>query len=256
MNAPPTAADFNALFRGGAFGAHDIFTPRSYADFVRRNDIDLPHAITVREGPELLGALAFGIRGTRAWFGLIGVDAQRRREGVGAGMLADAIAAVQRTGVRSIELEVNQRNAAPIALCRSFGFEQHGELLVWARDTHGHGETPQGRNFPEPAVRAIAAIPPACWQREPRSIARAGRMTLVTLPGAYAFVRVDGEFATVLDASAHDDVRARALAAELDARVSHDLTLNNEPAGSPLSAVLRDAGWRIVERQYLMVLTI
>ena len=249
----PDFNDFNALFRGGAFGNHDIFTTRSYADFVHRNDIDLAHAIAVREAGTILGALAFGVRGTRAWFGLIGVDPERRREGLGAQMLADAIAAVQAQGVRTIELEVSQRNGAPIALCNSFGFEAGGELLVWARDARpGAGRLPAARRFPESAIRAVVMGAPACWQREPRSIARAGRISLLTLPGAYAYVRTDGEFATILDAGALDAKRATALLAMLD-DLPHDLTLNNEPAESPLSAALRDAGWRVVERQRRMV---
>jgi GNAT superfamily N-acetyltransferase len=254
MNIAPSAADFNALFRGGAFGNYDIFTNRSYADFVHRNDIDLAHAITVREGATVLGALAFGVRGTRAWFGLIGVDPDYRREGLGAQMLTEAIAAVQAQGVRTIELEVSQRNPAPIALCESFTFEQRSELLVWARDACDvANELHAPRRFTEPAVRAVVHGTPACWQREPRSIARAGRIALLTLPGAYAFVRVDDEFAHVLDAGALDAIRARDLARALDDRIPHDLTLNNEPADSVVSAALRDAGWRVVERQYRMV---
>lgn len=254
MNVGPDAADFNALFRGGAFGNHDIFTMRSYADFVHRNDIDLAHSIVVREQGALLGALAFGVRGTRAWFGLIGVNPDNRREGLGARMLADAIAAVQPQGVRTIELEVSQRNAAPIALCKSFGFEQSGELLVWARERSDVADALSApRRFTEPAVRAIVPATSACWQREPRSIARAGRIALLTLPGAYAFVRIDGEFAHILDAGSVDSTRARDLVDTLRDRVSQDLTLNNEPADSPLNAALRDAGWRVVERQYRMV---
>jgi len=254
MSAAPEAADFNGFFRGGAFGAYDIFTKRSYADFVHRNDINLGQAIVVREGPATLGALAFGVRGTRAWFGLVGVDPQYRREGIAARMMVDAIAAVQAQGVRTIELEVNQRNAAPIALCESFGFTRRGELLVWARDPSGPAATPLTvRRYPEPAVRAVAQLPSACWQREPRSVSRAGPLALLALPGAYAYVRIDDEFAHVLDAGAHDAVRARALVDALNQRVPHDVTLNNEPADSPLCEALRDGGWRVVERQYLMV---
>jgi ribosomal protein S18 acetylase RimI-like enzyme len=254
MNVGPDAQDFNELFRGGAFGNHDIFTARSYADFVHRNDIDPARAIVVREQGVLLGALAFGVRGTRAWFGLIGVNPDNRREGLGARMLADAIAAVQSQGVRTIELEVSQRNAAPIGLCTSFGFKERGALLVWAREARTVADAlPAPRRFTEPAIRAIVPSRAACWQRESRSLARAGRIVLLTLPGAYAFVRTEGEFAHILDAGALDAQRARDLVRALDERVPHDLTLNNEPADSALSAALRDAGWRVVERQHLMV---
>ncbi|HUA09394.1 MAG TPA: GNAT family N-acetyltransferase [Candidatus Acidoferrales bacterium] len=254
MTRGPDYDDFNAFFRAGAFGNYDIFTARSYADFVKRNDIDLAHAIAVREEGRMLGALAFGVRGTRAWFGLIGVDPDRRREGLGARMLTNAIAAVQAQGVRTIELEVSQRNAAPVALCTGFGFKESGELLVWAREARsGDDALAAARRFPEPAVRAITPALSACWQREPRSIARAGPVHLLSIPGAYAFVRTGGEFASILDASAIDVPRARELLRELDARVPHDLTLNNEPANSALGQALRDGGWRVVERQYRMV---
>lgn len=256
MSARPDAADFNTLFRGGAFGAYDIFTKRSYADFVRRNDINLAQAIVTQEEAAMLGALAFGVRGTRAWFGLIGVDPQNRREGIAARMMADAIAAVRAQGVRAIELEVNRRNAAPNALCESFGFVRREELLVWARDRTGPAAQMPMRRYPEPAVRGVARIPSVCWQREPRSIARAGPLGLLTLPGAYAYVRIEDEFAHVLDAGAHDAVGARALVDALNDRVPHDVTLNNEPADSPLCSALRDGGWRVVERQYRMVRTV
>ncbi|HUN30207.1 MAG TPA: GNAT family N-acetyltransferase [Alphaproteobacteria bacterium] len=256
MSVRPSASDFNAFFRGGAFGAYDIFTTRTYADFVHRNDVNLDQAIVVREGSTMLAALAFGVRGTRAWFGLIGVDPQCRRRGIAAKMMVEAMAAVHAQGVRSIELEVNQRNAAPIALCESFGFRRGGELLVWARDRSGPARSLPARRYPEPAVRAVVQLPSACWQREPRSVARAGALALLTLPGAYAFVRIDEEFAQVLDAGAHDATRARELVDALDDRVPHDVTLNNEPADSPLSDALRGGGWRVVERQYQMVHTL
>ncbi len=255
MSVHPDAADFNTFFRGGAFGTYDIFTKRSYADFVHRNDINLGQAIVMQEGSAKLGALAFGVRGTRAWFGLVGVDPQYRREGVAARMMVDAIAAVQAQGVRTIELEVNQRNAAPIALCESFAFTRRGELLVWARNPNGPARALPARRYPESVVRGVAQIPSVCWQREPRSIARAGPVALLTLPGAYAYLRIDDEFAQVLDAGALDAIRARELVDALNDGVPHDLTLNNEPADSPLGEALRDGGWRIVERQYLMVRT-
>jgi GNAT superfamily N-acetyltransferase len=257
VSARPTAADFNAFFRGTVFGNYDIFSRRSYADFVRRNDIDLARAITALNGTTLTGALAFGLRGDRAWFGLIGVHPKHRREGVARQMMVGAIDAVHRLGVTSIELEISQRNAPTLAFIQAFGFEQHGELLVWARTARRtHGGALAQRTFTEAAVAAIAHAPSACWQREPRSVSLARSFALIEVPDAYAFVRVDGEFANVLDAGARDDAAGQALLAELDARLPYDLTLNNEPADSALSGALRDGGWDIVERQYRMVHTV
>jgi GNAT superfamily N-acetyltransferase len=257
VSARPIAADFNTFFRGAVFGNYDIFSRGSYADFVRRNDIDLARAVSAFDGATLTGALAFGLRGERSWFGLIGVHPKHRRAGIARRMLAEAIDAAHAAGARRIELEISQRNAPTLALTRHFGFVPDGELLVWARAPHrGRAEALSQRRYSEGAVAAIAHTPYACWQREPRSVALARNIALVEVPDAYAFVRLDGEFANVLDAGARDDTAAQALLRELDARLPYDLTLNNEPADSVLSTALRDGGWHIVERQYSMVHTV
>jgi ribosomal protein S18 acetylase RimI-like enzyme len=253
----PSAADFNRFFRGAVFGDYDIFSADSYADFVRRNDIELAAAVTRTAGRKTIGALAFGVRGRRAWFGLIGVDPKHRREGVARAMMDDAIAAVHARGVTHIELEISQRNAPTLAFAQGFGFEQRGELMVWARRARAGKVTALPmRRLREQAIAAIAQAPAACWQREPRSVALAMRFAHLDVPGAYAFVRTDDGFANVLDAGATDAASAAALLRALDMHVPQDLTLNNEPADSPLSRALGDAGWRVVERQYQMVHTL
>lgn len=252
----PSAADFNLFFRGGIFGDYDIFTAETYADFVWRNDVDLARAVTAHNGRRLTGALAFGIRADRAWFALIGVHPEYRRAGLGRRLLTEALDTVRAAGVRRVELEISQRNRSTLSMTRSFGFLEQGELLVWARAARprARGALPM-RRLQEGDVRAIAQTPSACWQREPRSIARAGSAAPIETPGAYAFIRLNGDFANVIDAAARDLESARALVAELGARVPHDLTLNNEPAGSVLSTALREHDWRIAERQYRMVLS-
>jgi GNAT superfamily N-acetyltransferase len=253
----PSAADFNRFFRGTVFGDYDIFSASSYTDFIRRNDIDLAAAVTRAAGGKAIGALAFGVRGNRAWFGLIGVDPKHRREGVARAMMAEAIDAVHQRAVTQIELEISQRNAPTLTFAKEFGFEQRSELLVWARRGLAvNADSLPKRRFSERAIAKIARVQPVCWQREPRSVALATRLAHVAVPGAYAFVRSDDDFANVLDAGAADAVSAAALLRTLDRLVPLDLTLNNEPAGSPLSRALGDAGWRIVERQYQMVHTL
>jgi hypothetical protein len=71
--------------------------------------------------------------------------------------------------------------------------------------------------------------------------------------GGYAFVRVRGDFATIVDAQAADAAGAHALLDRIDACVPHDVTLNNEPPASPLACALRERNWRVVERQVRII---
>jgi GNAT superfamily N-acetyltransferase len=254
MSDRPTAADFNALFRGSIHGNYDIFTPRSYTDFLKRNDVDRARAIALFEGKRAIAAIAIGERPKRAWFGLIGVHPDHRGRGLSTQLMTAAIERVRASGARRIELEVAQRNAAAIRLASGFGFRACGELLVWTRRARRSATGALDfRTFSEDAVATIARKPSACWQREPCSVARAHRIALVQTAGAYAFVRIQGEYAMLLDAGADDAASARALLHELDARIPYDLTLNNEPADSPLTTALHNSNWRIIEHHLVLV---
>jgi len=250
----PTAKDFNAFFRGKIYGTYDIFTARSYADLVRRHDIDLSRAISEFDGDRLIGTIVFAQRGERAWLSLMGVDPEYRSRGHGHRLFAAAVDAVRASGARSIEFEVVHRNAAAIAMYRAGGFTIADELLVWARKPMPSAIVDLTfRQFSEGTVARIARRPPACWQREPRSVAAARDVALVQCEGAYAYVRVRDGNAVLLDAGARDSSAARGLLVELDRRVPYDITLVNEPDRSPLSVAFGEAGWRIVDRQHRMI---
>jgi ribosomal protein S18 acetylase RimI-like enzyme len=253
MSYRPTAADFNALFRGKTYGEHDIFTARSFHDFVRRNDVDLSRAICEFDGARLAGAIAFGQRGRRAWLALMGVQPDLRGRGIGRKLFGAAVESVRTSGATHIEFEVVQRNNPAVAMYRSFGFEPVNELLVWARaSVRSASGRLDFRQYSEGAVARIARRPPACWQREPRSVAAAREIALVQCEGAYAYVRMRDEHAVLLDAGARDENAALELIAVLNERVPYDLTLVNEPASSALSLVFARAGWGVVDRQHLM----
>ena len=255
MTYRPTANDFNTLFRGKTYGDDDIFTTRSYSDFVRRNDVDLSRAISIFEGARLAGTIAFAQRGQRAWLALMGVAPDLRGRGYGRKLFGDAVDAVRASGAKRVEFEVVQRNNPAISMYRSFGFEPIDELLVWARaSSRGADGRLDFRTFSEGAVARVARRPPTCWQREPRSVAAAREIALVQCEGGYAYVRMRDEHAVLLDAGARDAESATLLLAELDARVPYDLTLVNEPASSPLSVELKRAGWGVVDRQHRMAL--
>jgi GNAT superfamily N-acetyltransferase len=251
MTYRPTAHDFNAFFRGKLYGNFDIFTPRSYADFVRRNDIDLDHAVNAFDEGGLLGTVVFAQREQRVWFALMGIRRQHRGRGFGRELFKTALETVRASGARSIEFEIVQRNAPAIGMVRTFGFTPKDELYVWARNaTHATGRPGTPRRFSEAHVARIARTPATCWQREPRSVAAARDLTLVEVDGAYAFVRIRSNNGVLVDAGADDVTAAVRLARELDARIPHDLTLLNEPSSSALSQGFARCGWRIVERQH------
>ncbi len=254
MTYRPTAADFNALFRGSVYGNYDIFTARSYADFVRRNDVDLDRAISLFDD-RLIGAIVFAQRGERAWLSLMGVRPELRGKGYGKRLFGAAVDAVRASGVRSIEFEVVQRNAAAIAMYRSFGFRAVDELFVWSRPAkrNATNDLRFGRRR-ERRILEMIHEPASCWQREPIAVARAGAHAVIRVDGGYAFIRLRGESGMLVDAGARDVTAALALVAEIERRIGCDLTLPNEPATSPLSKALAGSGWRIVERQHRMML--
>jgi ribosomal protein S18 acetylase RimI-like enzyme len=248
------AALFNDVFRGRVYGRHDIFTPATFRDFVRAYDVDLSRATVLRDGHDVAGAVAFALRGNRAWFALIGVKPKYRRRGYGSSLLQSVVDDAMASGARSMEFEVMQHNAIAVAMYRKIGFETIDELAIWSRAPRTNLPVDLvPRKHSERSVRAIARRPAVCWQREPRSVILAAPSALVECDGAYAFVRVRGEYASLLDAGARDERAARALLKELDRRVPYDLTLLNEPLSSPLTGALRDCGWRLVKRQYRMI---
>jgi ribosomal protein S18 acetylase RimI-like enzyme len=249
-----TAALVNDVFRGSVYGQYDIFTPESFRRFVRAYDVDLSRASTVERGGHAAGMVAFALRGDRAWFSLIGVKPKYRRRGLGRQLLLrvvdDAIAA----GARTMEFEVLRKNDVAIAMYRKIGFETIDELNVWARSTKRGAENDLSpKRQTERAIAALALGAPACWQREPRSVARSGPSALIHADGAYAFVRASDENAVILDAAARDEAAARSLLREIDRRVGYNLTLSNEPSSSALTPALREAGWRVVREQYRML---
>jgi GNAT superfamily N-acetyltransferase len=250
-----SAEDVNDVFRGEVYGEDDIFTAESFADFVARNDVDLRLSPRMRDAGGLIGLMVIGRRAARGWFGAYGVVPELREAGLGRKIFAESLECSRAAGLVSIEFEVLQRNVHAVRLYRSFGFETLDELLVWGRRprSRAHGRLRYEKRR-EADIAKLARHPSTCWQREPRSVAAAKASALIECDGAYAYVRVRDERALILDAAARDIEAARALVRELDRRVPYDLTLNNEPAASPVSAALRESRWHVVEHQNRMML--
>ncbi len=252
MNPRVTYRFMNDVFRGPIYGKHDIFTARSFNDFVLRNDVDLSRAIFSFDDEKPVGTIVFAQRGERAWLSLMGILPEYRRRGIGRTLFGAAVDAARTSGATQIEFEVVQRNIAVQEMYKGFGFRTDGELYVWARKRNraaSNGLVPRKQSLA--TVERVASRPSACWQREAIGVARTPSI-LIEGEGAYAFVRLRDDSAYVLDAGARDEMSAAALLRELDARIPYDITLFNEPATTPLTNALAEAGWKIVERQFRM----
>jgi ribosomal protein S18 acetylase RimI-like enzyme len=66
------------------------------------------------------------------------VDAGWRRQGIGTGLLAQAVDWARRRGVQKLELHVFPHNEAAIALYESFGFEREGYRKRHYRRSDGY----------------------------------------------------------------------------------------------------------------------
>lgn len=246
----------NDVFRGKIYGSHDIFTARTFADFVHRHDVDVDRAVNAYDGESIVGTLLYARRKDRAWFSLMGVLPKYRRDGIGRALFVGALDLLVDSGIRSMEFESVLRNAHVRAMYAPFGFRETDRLCVWARKpVKGARGLSRPKKQPLAAVKAIVRTPSTCWQREPISVARANASTLIECDGAYAFIRKRGDHTAILDAGAESARAARELIAILRERVSTDISLVNEPEGSPLSKALARSDWNLIDRQCRMMRT-
>ena len=259
-------ADLNAALSGTVYGASPGMTAAWFAEHVERNGVDLQRSPRWSVAGVFSGAALLALRGKRAWVGAFGVVPAFRGHGLARRYLAELQAIAADADATGIELEVLEHNADAIRLYERGGFEQTGELIVWARGPlHAPGAalrevTLEREQRDLAAVRAIARRPPTCWQREPPSVAAAPAFETIVVgpraaPSAYAFLRRRGPSGdVVLDAGASDAAGAAALLDALDVHAAgQTLTVLNEPPQGALhEAFAANPGWRELARQRRM----
>ena len=240
--------------------------PVWFREHVERNGVDLQRSPRWTEDGALSGAALLAFRGERAWVGAFGVVPAFRGRGLARRYLAELLEIASEAAATSVELEVLENNPAAIRLYERGGFEQTGELIVWARGPlHAAGTATRDVMLDrEPrdlaAIASIARTPATCWQREPPSVATAPAFETIVVgqpagPDAYAFLRRRGSAGDVLlDAGARDAAGAAALLDALDVHAAgQTLILLNEPPHGPLhEAFVANAGWREFARQRRM----
>lgn len=246
----------NDVFRGRVYGQHDIFTARSFSDFIHRHDVDVARAVNAYDDGAIVGTLLYARRNDRAWLSLMGVLPRYRRMSIGRTLFSGAVDVLIESNIRAMEFEAITRNAPVQAMYAPFGFSEVDRLCIWARGPRKDaGGLPRATKRTLAAIRKIAHAPATCWQRDSLGVSRASASSLIECDGAYAFVRVRDEHAVILDAGAEHARAARDLIALLDRRIRYDITLVNEPESSPLSKALGRGGWRVIDRQHRMMRT-
>ena len=73
------------------------------------------------------------------------VDPERRRGGVGRALFQELLARLERAGARTVQLEVDVRNAPAIAFYRSFGFRRVGRIPDYYGDGRDAYEMERGK---------------------------------------------------------------------------------------------------------------
>ncbi|MEV0978559.1 GNAT family N-acetyltransferase [Streptomyces sp. NPDC049915] len=95
--------------------------------------VDPAKYATAVRGGEYVGLVRVGRVRRRARIGLLAVRADHRRHGIGRALLAHALGALHRDGVDSAWAEVDESNAAAIALAEGAGARRSGGCLELVR---------------------------------------------------------------------------------------------------------------------------
>lgn len=220
------------------------------AQMVDAFDIDLARSLVAWYDGARVGLANLGLRGERTWLGGVGVVASHRRRGLGELLTRRLMDNARDAGAREMVLEVIVENTPAIALYDKLGFRTVRRLEVLALRA-AEGE-PADEAEPAEARRRIAAgrRDPEPWQREDATVDNLDGIRAVTIGGATAVYRMEGERVNLLQAVGGSEDLPRLVAA-LRARGS--ILALNYPADGPVAAALRDAGSAVPVRQLEMV---
>jgi ribosomal protein S18 acetylase RimI-like enzyme len=229
-------------------------------EYIAVNDIDLARSI-VAVGAAPAGLALTGYRGSQAWIGGLGVAPDRRRAGLGARLMTEALRSAARAGADAVWLEVLEANDAAIGLYEGVGFIRERHLANWslppgergARAHHvldldsAHAWIAAQRGGREPWQRADASLGHMRARGVPLSAVAVERPDGIA--GA-AICKADGVIVTVIQLAARD----RAAAGDLirAAAGAHTLRLSNIPSDHLFSEVLRELGADMVVAQHEM----
>ncbi|MBN2304742.1 MAG: GNAT family N-acetyltransferase [Anaerolineae bacterium] len=152
-------------------------TPNSFRSLLARDDLDLTASVVALDGDTIVGTGLLGIRIKRGWIGGMGVIPDRRRQGIGRGMMRYLLHQAQTRNLNAVRLEVIEANTGAHALYRQLGFEHQRYLLILER--YPAPLSPASQNYaieehmPESLLDDYVNfhdVSPNCWQRDLRSL--------------------------------------------------------------------------------------
>lgn len=82
------------------------------------------------ESDRLLGSITVGYDGHRGWLYSLAVTPGARRQGLGARLVREALAALDRLGCRKVNLQVRTDNREVVRFYRSLGFEVEDRISM------------------------------------------------------------------------------------------------------------------------------
>lgn len=270
------AEAFTAGFTG--YPVQITFDVHKLSRKIRTEQYDLEHSFVAYDGGARVGMAVLAIRGEAGWCGGLGVVPERRGRGFGRVMVAALLDRARAAGLRSLKLEVLDKNTAALRLYEAAGLRVVRDLLVLerARDefagtgavegdalkVEGEASEAGGEALEEAASSELLPhfarlhAPAPAWQRDLSAVlaarTRGLRLGPRESPRAYALVSEGLDGKTYLtDLAAEDADAARELSSGL-ARVGGDLRIINEPEQSLFVAPLLERGFELTARQHEM----
>jgi ribosomal protein S18 acetylase RimI-like enzyme len=224
-------------------------------------DLDLDASRVAFAAGEPVGLVLLGIRGEEGWIGGMGVRPADRRRGLGVALMEGVLAEARERGLRTVRLEVIDRNEPAIRLYEGLKFEHERDVEVWSLAAEEPATPHTAETAVEEALRRTGAlrVEREPWQRDDATV----RRLLELDPPARAFAQDGGaaifraagpavsllQLASDADDAAEDLVRAvRAEGAGL-----HALNL---PYGHSAARAIEALGGRVDIRQHELALAL
>ncbi len=247
----------------------DVDTPAVYAEHCRAQNADLEHSIlgTTPDG-RLVGIGVLCRRGERGFVLDFGITPAFRGQGLGHQLFAALVERMRLAGMREVTLMVNSENVAAIRIYLQAGFQQIREMITLRGKVAAYAPASAAEVRQDLAATILAwygsgkASRPY-WERELPALLAMGKTRAFENRHGFMLVRRSPFFRQVdivhlaLDpAAVIEDVNGLVYSASVAHGDDLPLALVDEPEGSRACLKLLDLGFREVERNYEMRLTL